>query len=828
MSKRISAFRKGLLMRLYFFCTNSLRKQLTTKLKKVMKNRIILFLLFLSCSFCNVLSAQNNTHKNSVSGKVTTIDGKAATNITVKIEGTNHEKETNAKGQFSFEGLNTGNYTLVISTPGLSDIRKNFIIAEGNNKIEDIQLPISYERLEEVVVSSKRFTLRPSSSIRLDEPLLQVPQNITVIDANTLSVQQVTSTSDGLLRNIAGATRLEHWGDVYARVNMRGSRAAAFRNGMNVTSNWGPLTEDMSFVNRIEVVKGPAGFMMSNGEPSGLYNVVTKKPTGYTKGSAGIMFGSYDLYRATADLDGRFDSAGKVLYRFNVMGQTKNSFRPYEYNNRYAIAPVIAYNIDDQNTLTLEYIFQHAKMSNLGSYYIFTNKGYGAYNRDFTQTNPGIEPTVINEHNITLNYVHKFSDKWKLTTQISYMNTKQVGSSMWVDSITSDDRIRRYVSMFDAINTMKFGQMYLNGEVKTGAVNHRILTGIDLGDKEFWGAWNQSGRIDANNALFDPSKPNYASTSNPIPVFDRSKSIQQMAGLGGYIMQRYSGLYFQDELGFWDNVLRLTLAGRYTTDRESAYGTPSSGNKFTPRIGLSASIDKSMSVYALFDQTYVPQSGLRRDGQSVKPLTGNNLEFGAKKEWANGKWGSTLSVYRILKNNQNSTDPSNKAGEIFIVQFGQTKTQGLEFDVHGEVLPGLNLMANYAYTDSKITKADTSAKSQLKIGNKVPGYAKHIINAWGGYTFQEGVLNGFGINFGYNFQGGRSTWAWSGATGKLALPDYIKFDGGVFWTNKKLRITAMMLNIANRYLYSGAPNSSFYYYQAEPGRNFRLSLDVNF
>ena len=382
--------------------------------------------------------------------------------------------------------------------------------------------------------------------------------------------------------------------------------------------------------------------------------------------------------------------------------------------------------------------------------------------------------------------------------------------------------------MFDAVNTMKFGQMYLNGEVKTGAINHRILAGIDLGDKEFYGAWNQSRDIDANNALFDPANPNYGTPSNGLPVFDRSLSIQQRAGIGGTISQQYSGLYAQDELGFFDNVIKLTVAGRYTTDKEVAYGLPVSGNKFTPRVGLSASLDKTTSVYALFDQTYVPQSGIRRDGKQVKPITGNNLEFGFKKDWANGKWGSTFSIYRILKNNQTSSDPANKPSEAYIVQFGQTKTQGIELDVHGEVLPGFSVMANYALTDSKINKADSSSSAQASIGNKVPGYAKHVVNAWGSYVFREGFLNGFGVNLGYNFQGNRTSWAWTGASGKLALPDYIKFDGGLFWTNNKLRITATMMNIMNRYLYSGASYGTYYYYQAEPGRNFRLSLDVNF
>lgn len=75
---------------------------------------------------------------------------------------------------------------------------------------------------------------------------------------------------------------LEHWDNI----NMRGSQVTAFRNGMNVKMPWGTLAEDMSMVERIEFVKGPAGFMMGNGDPSGFYNVVTKKPTGVNKGEA--------------------------------------------------------------------------------------------------------------------------------------------------------------------------------------------------------------------------------------------------------------------------------------------------------------------------------------------------------------------------------------------------------------------------------------------------------------------------------------------------------------------------------------------------------------
>ncbi|MFC3160111.1 TonB-dependent siderophore receptor [Chryseobacterium arachidis] len=174
-----------------------------------------------------------------------------------------------------------------------------------------------------------------------------MPQNVSIITNRALEDQQVTTLSDGVLRNVAGAQRLEHWGDMYTRVNMRGSRAAAFMNGVNVTSNWGPLSEDMSFVDHIEFIKGPSGFLMSNGEPSGIYNIVTKKPTGQSlNGSARVTLGSFNMYRGETDID--TEITDKVAFRLNLMAQNKNSFRDYEFNDRYIINPSVKVNLTDK------------------------------------------------------------------------------------------------------------------------------------------------------------------------------------------------------------------------------------------------------------------------------------------------------------------------------------------------------------------------------------------------------------------------------------------------------------------------------------------------
>lgn len=702
--------------------------------------------------------------------------------------------------------------------------------------------------IEEVVVNGKYYKKyvekEGSSSMRLDEELIKIPQNVSIITNRALEDQQVTTLSDGVLRNVAGAQRLEHWGDMYTRVNMRGSRAAAFMNGVNVTSNWGPLSEDMSFVDHIEFIKGPSGFLMSNGEPSGIYNIVTKKPTGQTlNGSARVTLGSYNMYRGETDIDTKITD--KVAFRLNLMAQNKNSFRDYEFNDRYIINPSLKVNLSDKTTLTAEYIYQKAKMSEVGSAYVFSFDGYATRPQSYTQTDPGIDPTKVDNNTVNINLQHKFNENWKLTSQLTYVNEYTLGSDLWPSMFEGNYMIRR-LNYWEADNTMKFGQVFLNGYAKTGIVSHKILAGLDLGSKKYMADWSQGYNLDKYNATDNYTLPadhnywynlntnnydingtgNYYGPNNTFVAFDSSKPLSVRAGLGSTIEQNYTGLYLQDELGFLDDKLRLTLAARYTNVKENNYGTKSEADKITPRIGISYSINDDMSVYGLYDQAFVPQAAIFRDGSTVKPITGNNLEVGIKKDWFGGKWNTTVSAYNIIKNNATVADPTNSPIEQFSILLGKTRVQGVEFDLKGEITRGFNAIFNYAFTENKVTESNDPVNNP--VGMRVPGYAKHTANGWLNYTFTEGTLEGFGLSFGGTYLADRSTWSWASTSTQKELGDYVKFDAGLSWENTKFRVGLNVFNVFNRYLYSGSPYGNYYYYQAEAPRNFRLSIGYKF
>lgn len=686
------------------------------------------------------------------------------------------------------------------------------------------------KNIEEIQINGKYYKKylkkEGSSSLRLDEELLKIPQNISIITSRALEDQQVTTISDGLIRNVAGAQRLEHWGDLYTRINMRGNRAGAFLNGVNTTSNWGPLSEDMSYVDHIEFIKGPSGFLMSNGEPSGVYNVVTKKPTGNPfHGSARFTLGSFDMYRGETDFDSKISD--KVSVRLNLMGQNKNSFRKYEFNDRYVINPSVKVNLTDKTTLTTEYIYQKAKMSQVGSAYVFSKEGFATKPVDYTVSDPGIEPTNVEDHTINVNLQHQFNEDWKFTTQLTYINDYMLGSSIWAGSVNVDGTMIRKLSLWESSNVMKFGQAFLNGKFYTKNISHKVLAGLDLGNKKYLADWGQTHDLDTASNPFNTNTSTYTAPSNGYGSFNISTPLSQRANPGGTILQNYSGLYLQDELGFFDDKLRFTLAARYTNVSQSSYGgAEQKADKITPRLGISYSLDNNTSAYALYDQAFVPQAGFFRDGGTAKPLTGNNYEIGLKRDWFDGKWNTSISVYSILKKNGITADPNNAGTEQFSIVLGKTRAQGVEFDLKGEITKGLNAIINYAFTENKVIESNTP---EYKLGSRIAGYAKHTINGWLNYTVTKGTMEGFGLSFGGTFLGDRTTWTW-GTEGKLNMNDYLKFDAGLSWENSKVRYNFNIFNIFNRYLYSGSYYAwgDYYYYQTEAPRNWRFSIAYKF
>lgn len=783
--------------------------------------KLPLFLL-LAVMYYQQALAQTGT----IIGTVKTVDGKAAANVNVGLKGTAQGASTNKAGRYEIKNVAAGTYTLIASYVGLSgrEVPVN-VSANETTVAPDIALEEGYEKLQEVTVRGARQQKYvadiPSQTLRLQTPLLETPQNIQVVTSAMIDDQQAIDMLETVTRNVSGAQMIEHWGN-FARINIRGFNVPAFRNGMNVQMPWGPLSEDMSIVERIEFVKGPAGFLLSSGEPGGLYNVVTKKPTQLQQNEVTLTTGSFNTLRSTLDVGGQLRRDGSLLYRLNVMGLTKGAHRDYEFNKRYTIAPSLTYALNDKTSVTAEYIYQYSQMSLIGAAYVFSPAGFGDLPRNFTLAEPNIDPSNIREHNLFVNLNHKINNQWEVTAQLGYLNYEQVGSSLWVDSVRTTGDIFRTLSTFDGFNESKLGQVFVNGDVRTGIVDHQILAGLDLGQKDYYADWWQSGKIGGSQP-FNIYEPQYGVPADSLPVFDRTQSIRKRATSGSYPAmtgQRYSSVYLQDQLAFFENRVRLTLAGRYTAYDGWSYGASTEDQVVTPRLGLSVSVTENTSVYGLYDQSFLPQSGADAQGNAFVPVRANNLEAGVKRAWADGRWNATLGAYQITKDNVLTTDPENP---MFSIQLGQVQSTGLEFDVQGEIVEGLQVILNYANTEVVVTE-DTD---ENLIGTRVAGHARHMTNGWLQYRFQNTALKGVGLSLGYQYQADRSSWNWGADNGSV-LPNYFRLDGALSWESDAVNVSLNVNNLLNDYLYSGSAYADFYYWQTEPGANFRLNVAYKF
>lgn len=758
---------------------------------------------------------------------MTDTKGNPLKSVNISLEGTSKGAATNANGNFRIEKVSPGTYMLNITAVGYRSQNVTIAVVAGQTlAVPVVQLKSQSQELDEVVVNANKnryLEVLPSPSLRLNTKLIEVPQNIQIVSDELIREQIAFDIFEGISRNTSGVRRAIH--QAYPLIYMRGFSIDGMRNGMNNRGHQGPMRDDMSFVERIEFVKGPAGFMMGNTSLGGLYNVVTKKPTGSGKKSAALTFGSFDTYRVELDVDDKLTKDNKLLYRLNVMGKLQGSHIDYQYENRYAIAPSLKYQFSDNTQVTLEYIYQNSRQHDYTNY-MYSKKGFKEFPVNTSYSDPRKDPVKFNEHNVYTNFEHNLNSNWKLTAQVGFTKYMHQGTmlNLQYNSLKDDGSALRYFSLLDNENTIISGQAFVNGEFNTGGILHKLIAGLDMGTKEYFADWaglTPWGKGPEYN-IYKPELGAGKLKRSHFPVVNRSLSVRERSGR--YTQRNaYSSLYLQDQFAFFDNALRLSLAGRFTTTKRfERTGKLTTNEVFTPRVGLSYSFTNSGSLYGVFDQAFQDNYGLPlKNGEPLKPSMGSNIEFGVKKEWFDNTLQTSVSVYTLTRNNITTT--AGVAPDQFSEQIGEARSQGVEVDVTGTLLPNLNIMLNYAYTDAKITK-DKKAEN---IGGMLPGAAKHISNLWLNYTIAErSPLAGLGFSLGYQYQKDRASWPVGNS--RVLPDDYFSLDGGVSYKAEHFQLSMLVNNITNNYnytgFYPGAWGYKHYGWIAAPPRNFRVQL----
>jgi len=713
-----------------------------------------------------------------------------------------------------------GYQTRIIKLASTAQFIEIILTAHQGLDLDDVQITSKYY---------KKYSLNTvSSALRLQSPLINVSQNIQEISNEIIYDQGAFNMNDGVSRNVSGVIRQEVANNLGPYLFMRGGMVSSLRNGIDLTPIYrGPIAEDAAIIDRVEFIKGPSGFMNNIGDPAGTFNVMTKQPTGQNRYSAHVMLGSWDLYRASADLDGTLTKDKKLQYRLNVMGMSANSFVETDFTKQFLIAPVLKYQISDKTSVSAEYMFQKLRYGQI-SPIVMTPEEFGTLPNNFTINERSITPYHVSDHTGIFTFSHIFNKNWSVTARGAFMRNQKEGIYLWVTGVNpANPNVLLRNPKYDLDRATVFSQQaFVNGKVKTGDVNHQILAGVDLNQKKFIAdAYISYDRykdgagatqltyypLDITNPVHGAAIPAYATPGG----IHNGNTDQQI---------KYYSIYAIDELGFFEDKLRLTLGARFTsvnTDNVvSKVVTGSSDKKVTPRIGVSYSLTPDLSFYALYDRTIVPQTGTTSGGEAIKPLTGVNHEIGIKKNWFNSKWNTTLAFYKINRDNIVSADPDNA---LYRVQVGETSSKGIDLDIMGEIVKHLNVVINYAYNDAKVDKD----ANPLLIGARTPVYVKHVQNTWLNYELPDQILKGFSVSLGYQYQAGRGD-RYVNANPK-PTPDYFRVDGGLGYKKQNLRINLMVNNLLNKHLIA-TPwyRGGLYYWVPQPSVNGRLSMSYSF
>ncbi|MHC5611115.1 MAG: TonB-dependent siderophore receptor [Nostoc sp.] len=532
-----------------------------------------------------------------------------------------------------------------------------------------------------------------------------MPQSIQVIPRQVIQDQGAVRLTD-IVRNVSGVALSQTAGGRAESYTIRGFDANVYENSFldDATSTRG--LQDNANIERVEVLKGPALVLFGRLEPSGIINLVTKKPLADPYYNLSFTAGSYSFYRSTLDFSGPLTADGKLGYRLNIAEENSGSFRDFVNKERFFVAPVLSLKIDAHTNLTLEGEYLHTESPYDDGLYLIGGTIIPDVPISRNLNDPRSQIVVDNSKTyLTLN--HDFNQNLSLRTafRVTTASETQNRFSLRGLAASNDGTVVLYTNPYNYYFETYFLQNDLTAKFKTGSVNHTVLLGLELG--RLYQRYLANYTIAGSSNIF-----------NPVYNFSYDGPYQRLSD--NTTNANSFGIYLQDQIAVFDN-LKFLVGGRFDTyhdetqDFLNASTTKTDSDAFSPRVGVVYQPTKEISLFANYSRSFVPVSGSSRNGDAFVPTRGTGYEVGIKGDFLNGRLSSTLAFYTVTKTNVLTADPSDPTG-TFSIQVGEQRARGIEFDIAGEILPGWKVIASYAYTDAQITQDNT-----YPVGNTLGG-----------------------------------------------------------------------------------------------------------
>lgn len=344
---------------------------------------------------------------------------------------------------------------------------------------EDGQAAANPQTTETIVVTGQQhkttYTM-PTSSVatRSNASIMDIPKAVTTVTSQVLQDQESDSLIDALT-NVSGVTQTNDIG---------GKEDAIIRRGFGSSRDGSVLTDGLktalphSFnvtTEQVEVLKGPSSTLYGVLDPSGMVNVVTKKPQTefgakvWSKLSA-MGAGRYGQKYGMDITDGISDS--NFAYRFIGEYEDSDYWRNFGTNRNWTVAPSLMWSTDSTE-LVVSYFHQHYLIPyDRGTIYDTTKNKFVDVSRR-TRLDEALSKYEGDSDMAKVTLNQALNDTWNLDTRYAYSQD---------DFKANQVRTLGYNSETGAVTRRADVRGFY--KVKTHAVRSDLTGSVDLFQKQ--------------------------------------------------------------------------------------------------------------------------------------------------------------------------------------------------------------------------------------------------------------------------------------------------------------------------------------------------------
>ncbi len=633
----------------------------------------------------------------------------------------------------------------------------------------------------------------PNSAMKTETALKDTPQAVSVVTEQQIADQALHGMAD-VVRYVPGVGMAQGEGHRDAPV-MRGNASTGdfFTNGVRDDVQY---YRDLYNVSQVEVLKGPNAMIFGRGGSGGVINRVSKQADGNRVRDLSVQAGSHDFYRIQADLG---DAASDNLaWRVNAMAEDAGSFRDDVSRRLRGIAPGLAFGIGEDTRIVLgAEIFRDERTVDRGVP-SFQGKPLAVERSTFfgSSADSGAE-TDVNSLDVLVEHDMGGAVLRSRTRYADYGKFYQNVFPGAVNAAGTMVSLAAYNQRTDRRNL--FNQTDYIFDIERGEVTHRILVGAELGRQDTrnfreTGYFGTPGSTQTNETV---------SIGNPVPTlpigFRQSASDADNDGTADV-----AAAYVQDQIHIgerWQLVAGLRFE-RFRMDflnRRTGARIEARDSLLSPRAGLIYQATPDLNLYAGYAESFVPRAGdqlasLTASNASLEPESFANREIGMKWQLSEGLFTS-IALYRLERGNVAVADPLNPGQSLLV---DAQRSQGLEWEIGGNLSRTLQVLAGYAYQDAEITR-DISASQPA--GTVLPLVPKHSAYVWGRWDATARWGFGLGLN-------GRSA-VYTSTSNTVRLPGFTRVDAAVYYTaSEHMKWQLNVENLTDKAYFSSAHNDN--------------------